>query len=147
MREAFRRRIPVDCSLDAAWDFLALVEEWPSTWAGHLRRVVAEPPGPVTASTKGKVRMRNGFEARMAMQEFNPGVNWCWSGRSRFAPTIAFDHRFERVDDHRTTLEFVVSTRGMGKLGSWVTGRILGRALDRSIPTLAAKLAALDRSL
>jgi hypothetical protein len=145
MREALRIRIPVECSLDEAWDFLARVEEWPETWAGHLRSVVAEPPGLLTATTRAELRMRKGpkslFRSRMVMQEFQPGVNWCWSGGSRFAPAIAFDHRFQRVDEHHTDLEFVVHARG--RLGAWITGRVLARALAPSLQTLAARLRAL----
>jgi hypothetical protein len=147
MREALRIQFPVDCSLEEAWDFLARVEEWPATWAGHLRSVVADPPGPLTPSTTAELRMRGGlrsrFRSHMVMQEFEPGVNWCWTGGSRFSPTIAFDHRFRRVDDHRTMLEFVVYTRGLGQFGAWVTGRVLRRALEPSIETLAARLRAL----
>ena len=64
--------------LDAAWNYLSKLEEWPRTWAGHLKRVTCYPPGAVTEKTQGTLQMKEGFKSRMTMVEFRPGRNWKW---------------------------------------------------------------------
>jgi hypothetical protein len=85
--------------------------------------------------------MREGFTSRLTMTEFRPGENWKWVGRGRLGPTLAFDHRFNAVDENRTRIDFVVETAGFIEP---VFGRFnalyLGRKLDRNLPRLVADL-------
>jgi carbon monoxide dehydrogenase subunit G len=87
--------VVVDPPLEATWNYLSKPEEWPRTWAGHLKRVECYPPGAVTEKTQGMLQMKEGFKSRMTMVEFRPGRNWKWIGRGRIGPTMAggIEHR------------------------------------------------------
>ena len=141
MKERLTRSVVVDAPLEVAWAYLSTPEQWPQTWAGHIRQVECDPPGAVTATTQGVLRMKEGFTSRLTMTEFRPGRNWKWVGRGRIGPTLVFDHRFNAVDENRTEIDFVVETAGFlepvfGRLNSVY----LGRKLDRNLPRLVADL-------
>jgi hypothetical protein len=147
MRERLRRSVLVDASLPTAWDYLSRPGEWPQTWAKHLKRVDCDPPGAVTATTRGIVEMRDGFKSRMTMAEFRPGRNWKWVGESRIGPSTAFNHEFEAVDEHRTRLNFLVATEGfLEPLFGRLAAIYLGRKLDRNLPQLVHALNDIGKS-
>jgi uncharacterized membrane protein len=135
--ELLRRSFVVDLPLGRAWDCLADVTTWP-TWAHHIRSVEVSPPGPLTPSTEGVLRLAGGLRSRFAVTSYEPGVRWEWQGRVALI-TVHYDHRFEAIDDERTRLVWVVRASGPGR-------RTLGRAfaavyrrnLDRAIPRLQA---------
>ena len=141
MKERLRRTVIVDAPLEVAWNYLSIPEKWPQTWAGHISQVECDPPGAVTATTQGVLRMKEGFKSRLTMTEFRPGRNWKWAGRGRIGPTLTFDHQFEAIDQGRTKIDFVVETDGFLEA---VFGRLnalyLGRKLDRNLPRLVADL-------
>lgn len=141
MRERLRRSVLVDAPLEVAWNYLAEPERWPKTWAGHIRRVECDPPGAITATTTGVIKMKAGFKSSMRMTEFQPGRTWKWIGRGRIGPTTSFDHQFKALDRDRTRIDFVVETEGfLEPLFGRITGRYLGRQLDRNLPRLVAQL-------
>jgi uncharacterized membrane protein len=141
MKERLRRSVTVDAPLDVAWNYLSQPEDWPQTWAGHLRRVECDPPGSLTATTRGVVHMRVGFTARMTMVEFRPGHNWKWVGKGGPGLRTAFDHRFEKLDENRTRIDFVVETEGfLEPIFGPLTALYLGRKLDRNLPSLVSHL-------
>jgi hypothetical protein len=76
MRERLRRSVLVDAPLEVAWNYLSNPEQWPQTWAGHIRQVECDPPGAVTARTQGVLQMKEGFKSRLTMTEFRPGQDW-----------------------------------------------------------------------
>ena len=47
--------------LDAAWNYLSKLEEWPRTWAGHLKRVTCYPPGRSDRKDAGHAANEGGF--------------------------------------------------------------------------------------
>jgi hypothetical protein len=117
------------------------IEDWPRTWARHIRQVKCDPPGPLTAESKAIVEMKGGFTARMVMAEFRPRQNWKWSGKGRVGPTNVWDHQLRALDERRTQLDFVLETDGFLEP---VFGRMfasyLRRQFDRNLPLLAAHL-------
>lgn len=141
MKERLRRSVFVDAPLEVAWNYLSKPEEWPQTWAGHIKRVECDPPGAVTETTQGVLQMSDGFKSRMTMVEFRPGQTWKWIGRGRIGPTVAFDHQFEAVDENQTKLDFVVETGGfLEPVFGRLTAIYLGRKLDHNLPRLVADL-------
>jgi hypothetical protein len=89
--------------------------------------------GRSAATTHGELHMTDGFKSRMKMAEFRPGQNWKWVGKGRVGPTVAFDHQFEAVGEHRTKLDFVVETGGfLDAVFGRVTAIYLGRKLDQT---------------
>ena len=134
-----RRQFLVEARLQEAWNRLAQVERWPS-WAGHIRRIEVVPRGPLTSESVGRIQLKNGIRSTFRMVEFNPGVNWRWSGRFLWL-TVHYDHRFEAVDEGQTKLTWVVAAGGFGVI--WLGklfARIYGRNLDTAIPRLVHEL-------
>jgi hypothetical protein len=124
--------------LSVAWAHLSRVEDWPS-WATHIRRVRLDPPGELTASSRGHFLLRGGIRSTFAMTEFDAPTGWTWVGRFLWL-TIHYDHRFEPLDDRRTRLVWTVATEGrVGVLGR-IFAAVYGRNLDRAIPNLRREL-------
>jgi hypothetical protein len=141
MKERLRRSVLVDAPLEQAWNYLCNPEIWPQTWAGHIRHVQCDPPGAVTATTKGLLQTKEGFKSQLTMIEFHPGQNWKWSGRGRIGPTIAFDHQFKADEEGRTRIDFVVETGGfLEPVFGRLNALFLGRKLDRNLPRLIEDL-------
>jgi hypothetical protein len=134
-----RRDFIVDAPLAAAWDHLARVEAWPS-WARHIRQIRLDPPGPLTAGSRGVIRLKGGIRSTFRMTELDPPRSWKWAGPFLWV-TVHYDHRFEPAGERRTRLVFVVEAEG---LGASVVGRLFGalyaRNLDRAIPNLVAEV-------
>ena len=134
-----RREFTVNAPLEASWQHLARVEEWPS-WAKHIRRVELTPSRPFAADSEGVIYLSNGVRSAFRMTEFSPPRNWKWVGRFLWL-TVHYDHRFEPVDLRTTKLTWVVEAEGFGVS---VFGRLFAKVynsnLDRAIPLLVEQL-------
>ena len=133
------RRFSVDVPREKAWEHLANVEQWP-TWARHIRRIELQPAGPLRDNSRGVIRLTNGIRSTFRMTEFQPGRNWKWSGSFLWI-TIHYDHRFRRIDESRTEIEFHVEGEGVGVA---IFGRMFAAVyalnLDRAIPKLISEI-------
>lgn len=145
MTTLINREFFVHAAGDTAFDHLAQVEKWPS-WARHIRRVVLEPPGPVTAVTQGTLYLTNGIKTQFQMASFEPPHAWEWVGKFLWM-TIAYDHRFTAVSDSQTKISFIVKGEGFGLS---TIGRLFAAAynanLDQAIANLIAEFDALART-
>ena len=139
MTALIRREFEVHASLEAAWDHLARVGDWPS-WAGHIERIDLDPLGEITANSTGVIHLKFGPTSAFEMTEFNPHRNWKWVGRFLWL-TVHYDHHFERLSEHRTKLTWIVACEGFG---ASVIGRlfalIYNRNLNKAIPNLIAEM-------
>ncbi len=135
MTKLIHREFTVDVPLQAAWDHLARIEDWPR-WARHIRGVRLEPAGRLTANSVGVFKLKPALRSAFRMSEFNPHRNWKWVGRFLWL-TVHYDHQFEPLGTKRTRLRWTVEATG---LGSSVLGRLFARIynrnLDRAIPLL-----------
>jgi Polyketide cyclase / dehydrase and lipid transport len=107
-----QREFTVDVGLQQAWDHLAKIEQWPS-WALHMKKVELQPPDELGAHSTGVIHLTNGIKSAFRMTEFNPPRNWKWVGRILWL-TIAYDHRFEAIDNKHTRLAWTVAAEGFG---------------------------------
>lgn len=137
MIELVRRTFEVDASVPDAWEHLARVEAWPS-WAKHIKSVTLSPPGALSETTEGTLRLKGGARSTFRVEAFDPPRRWCWVG-SFLTVRVHYDHRFEDVSG-RARLTWVVEAEGPGArtLGR-AFGAIYTRNLDRAIPTLQAE--------
>jgi len=98
------------------------------------------PKGELILSTVGSFRLAGGVNSEFKMIELNPFQNWKWVGPFLWL-VVQYDHRFERVDEKRTKLIWLVSAEGFGVS---VLGRlfaaIYNRNLDRAIPLLIREM-------
>ena len=135
------REFVVPLAPQAAWEFLARVEEWPR-WARHIRRIDVQPVGPLSAASAGTIVLRNGIRSVFRMTEFDPPRSWKWAGPF-LGLTIHYDHRFEPVDVANTRFVWAVDAEGFGAsvLGRFFAA-IYARSLDRAIRGLMALLGA-----
>lgn len=141
MRRLLHRRFEVACPRPVVWAILAHPADWPA-WAGHIRSVDVEPPGLLTASSTGIVRLRNRVRSRFTVMAFVDGERWLWSGKFLWL-WVEYDHVLEVVANDRTRVTFDVRVGGLGsgslgRLFAW----IYARNLDRAIPKLIAHLEA-----
>ena len=78
------------------------------------------------------------------MTEINPPRNWKWVGTFLWL-VVHYDHRFERMDEQRTKLTWIVSADGIGVS---VLGRLFAAIynsnLDKAIPCLISEMNALN---
>jgi Polyketide cyclase / dehydrase and lipid transport len=138
MRIMLERAFVVNAPRSAAWEHLSRVEAWPS-WAPHIRRVRLDPPGELTARSRGRFLLRGGLRSTFAVSEFDPPSSWTWVGPLLWL-TIRYDHRFEPLDHRRTRLVWTVAAEGRaGWLGRFFAAGY-GRNLDRAIPNLQREL-------
>jgi len=139
MLDLIWREFEVDVPLEAAWQHLAEVEKWPS-WARHIKQVDLTPKGELILSTVGSFRLAGGVNSEFKMIELNPFQNWKWVGPFLWL-VVQYDHRFERVDEKRTKLIWLVSAEGFGVS---VLGRLFAAIyngnLDRAIPLLIREM-------
>ena len=73
------REFVVGTSLEAAWEHLERVEDWPS-WARHIRRVDVRPPGALRPTSEGELVLAGGMRSVFRMAELDPGKSWKWVG-------------------------------------------------------------------
>lgn len=139
MLDLVQREFEVNVPLATAWKHLAAVEHWP-TWAKHIKRVELHPKGELTRDTVGRFRLANGIKSDFQMVEINQLRNWKWVGPFLWL-VVQYDHRFERVDERRTKLTWLVSADGFGVsvFGRLFAG-IYNRNLDKAIPRLISEL-------
>jgi Polyketide cyclase / dehydrase and lipid transport len=140
-----QRAFVVNAPLPVVWDHLSRVEAWPS-WAGHIRRVHLDPPGGLTARSRGRFRLRGGVRSTFVMTAFDPPSSWTWAGRFLWL-TVNYDHRFEALGERQTRLVWTVAAEGRGVA---FLGRLFAagyaRNLDRAIPNLQRELDTYGRS-
>jgi hypothetical protein len=134
-----RREFTVDLPLEAAWQHLARVEQWPS-WAKHIKQVEVQPAGELGLGSTGRMGLTNGLKPAWTVTEFNSHRNWLWVGTFVWL-MIYYDHRFEKLNSTQTKITFVLQARGFGKS---VIGRlfakIYSRTLDRAIASLVQEM-------
>lgn len=138
MVELVRRAFEVDAPLDAAWAHLARVESWP-TWAKHITSVTLTPPGPLTDTSEGQLRLKGGARSTFRVEQFDPPQRWRWVGPF-LSVRVHYDHWFADVDG-RTRLTWIVDAEGpgAGTLGR-IFGAVYAHNLDKAIPNLQAQL-------
>jgi hypothetical protein len=130
-----RRRFEVPVGLEDAWAGLSEAERWPE-WAPHIRQVVVEPPGPLTAESRGHLRLTGGLRSGFTVSAWHPMRRWEWTG-TLLGLRVQHDHRFQAAGSDATELEWVVHAEGAtaGSLGRGV-GFVYRKLLDRAIPRL-----------
>jgi uncharacterized membrane protein len=134
-----RREFTVDRPIEKVWRHLARVEQWPK-WAKHIRQVEVHPPGELAPTSTGLIHLRNGFNPKFTMTEFNPYVNWKWVGGFLWL-TVHYDHRFEERKRAQTKLTWVVEARGLGvSVFGRIFAKIYSKNLDRAIPLLIEQM-------
>src|SRR5262245_51105262 len=106
MRTLLTRTFDVEAAPAAAWAHLERVERWP-TWARHIKSVELAPPGPLTATSVGSLRLSNGMRPKFAMTDLVPGTRWEWVGRFLWM-RVLYDHRFEPAPGGGTRITFEV---------------------------------------
>ena len=137
MREVVREQVTVGVPPSAAWHHLSRLEEWPS-WARHIRRIVPDPPGKLTGSTKVMLAMRTGPRTRMVVTDYDPPRSWVWEGTS-YGVTTRFEHLFEELDAGQTRIWFLAWMSG--RL-AWVLGPMFGKMMHRNLARALPKLKA-----
>jgi len=143
MKTVLERSFEVEAPLEAAWEHLARVTEWP-TWARHIRSVTLDPSGELTPETRGVLRLSNGIPTAFHMTELVPGEHWVWEGKFLWL-RVRYDHLFAAAGEGRTRLTFVVALEGFarGSLGRLFTA-VYARNLDRAIPRLVLEMGCLS---
>lgn len=131
----------VRAPLEVAWNHVAEVENWP-TWARHIRSVRKVPPGPLSSSSRGTLRLANGIATRFEMIEFERLEHWKWASRF-FGSQILYDHIFSQLQPEQTTIRFTVDITGaLGVLIGGIFGRIYRKNLERAVPLLVRQIEA-----
>ena len=105
-----------------------------------------EPPGILTPSSSGVVRLRNGVRSRFTVSTFVDGERWLWAGTFLWLH-VEYDHVLEAVAADRTRVSFDVAVGGLGvgslgRLFAW----IYSGNLDKAIPNLIAEIEGTQRS-
>lgn len=136
------REFTVAVPRDRAWEHLERVESWPR-WARHIVSVETDPPGALTSSTVGVIRLKGGLRSTFRMRHLDPPHHWLWIGGFLWL-TVRYDHTFEELDADSTRIRFDVEVHGpaSGSLGRLFRA-IYARNLDRAIPNLVREMTAL----
>jgi carbon monoxide dehydrogenase subunit G len=139
MVQLIEREFTVSVPLQAAWDHLAHIEQWPS-WAPHIRRIALAPPGELGPQSTGVIHLTNGIKPVFQVTEFNPPRNWKWVGQFLWL-TVIYDHQFEAIDSKHTRLAWTVSAQGLaaGTIGR-LFAMIYRRSLEKAIPRLIRQM-------
>ena len=137
------REFTVNVSLETAWNHLVQINRWP-TWARHIKRMGAVPPGELGPQSSGFIHLANGMKSTFRMTEFNAYRNWKWVGPFLWL-TINYDHRFESLNSNETKLTFVLDASGFGagSLGR-LFAKIYRRHLEKAIVLLVNELESND---
>ena len=130
VRTMLQRAFVVNAPLPVVWDHLSQVEAWPS-WAGHIRRVHMDPPGGLTARSRGRFRLRGGIRSTFVVTDFDPPSSWAWAGPFLWL-TVHYDHRFEALGERQTRLVWTVAAQGRGVA---VLGRLFAAGYARATST------------
>lgn len=145
MRNTWKRVVDrsfiVRVPLEVAWNHLSRVEEWPS-WAKHIRSVEKSPAGPLSAESRGTLRLSNGVKTTFHMVEFDPPRHWKWAGLF-LGSQVLYDHIFSRSAPGETTIRFAVDVGGgPGALIRGIFGLIYRMNLERAVPLLVEEIEA-----
>jgi len=131
--------------VEAAWDYLARIEAWPS-WARHIRKIDVQPQGDLKRHTSGVLHLKNRLAPTFRVTEFDRPRSWQWDGAFLWL-TVLYDHRFEALDANHTKVIFVIRAEG---LGASILGPLFARlyrpSLDRAIPRLVQEMNAADKA-
>ena len=118
MRVLVHREFEVDRPRSEVWSRLARPASWAS-WAKHIKSVDVEPPGLLTASSSGVVRLRNGVRSRFVVTTFADGERWLWAGKFLWL-RVDYDHdAFEesiRAAHHPAT-EYLIGLHRRARTG------------------------------
>ena len=138
MRVLVHRQFEIARPRRDVWRRLARPASWPS-WAKHIKAVDVEPPGLLTASSSGIVRLRNGVRSRFVVTTFVDRQRWLWTGKFLWL-RIEYDHVLEAMAPDRTRVTFDVAVGGFGagSLGRFFAW-IYSGSLDKAIPNLVAE--------
>jgi hypothetical protein len=145
MRKTWKRVVDrsfiVRAPLEVAWNHLAKIEAWPS-WAKHIRSVEKFPAGPLSADSRGTLRLSNGVKSTFRMVEFDPPRHWKWAGPF-LGSQVLYDHIFSPTAPGETTIRFTVDVGGgPAALIRGIFGRIYRRNLGRAVPLLVEEIEA-----
>jgi hypothetical protein len=139
MARLVERRFSTRAGPAATWAHLSRVTAWPS-WARHIERVTLDPPGELTAGSRGRIVLRPGVPTSFAVTALEPGRSWSWRG-SFLGTTLDYDHVVAAGAPGGATVTFAID--GSGPTAT-VVGRVFaavyGRVLDRAIPNLVVEL-------
>ena len=92
---------------------------------------------------RGSFHLANGVKSDFKMIEINPSRNWDWVGPFLWL-TVHYDHKFEKVDERRTKLIWMVSADGFGvSIFGRLFAVIYNSNLDKAIPHLISEMNAL----
>jgi len=139
MRTLLTREFVVNVPVETAWQRLAEIECWPN-WARHIKKIEVEPRGPLSASSKGIIHLRNGLRSRFEVREFNPYRNWAWVGPFLWL-SVRYDHAFEAAGEHRARLKWTLQADGLASaLVGPFFARLYRRNLDEAIPRFKAEV-------
>ena len=145
MYPLLKREFVVNLAVEAAWDYLARIEAWPS-WARHIRKIDLTPPGELHRQSSGVLHLKNGLAPTFRVTEFDRPRNWQWDGAFLWL-TVLYDLRFEALDANHTKVIFVIRAEG---LGASILGPLFARlyrpSLDRAIPRLVQEMNAADKA-
>jgi hypothetical protein len=134
-----RREFTVDLPIEKAWQYLARLDQWPS-WARHIKRVEAQPPGDLGPDSCGRMHLANGIKPVFKVTEFNPYRNWKWVGNFLWL-TIHYDHHFEAINLNQIRLTWVIEATGFGvSIIGRLFAKVYSKSLDRAIPRLVAEM-------
>jgi len=104
------------------------------------------PPGPLSSSSRGTLRLANGITTTFEMTEFERLRHWKWAGRL-LGTEILYDHIFSQPEPGQTTIRFTVDITGaLGVFIGGIFGRIYRRNLERAIPLLVRQIEAVATS-
>ena len=138
MTHLLRREFTVELPLEAAWEHLARVTDWPS-WARHIKRIDMQS-GPLGPDSSGTICLSNGIKSTFSMTEFNPGSNWKWVGGFLWMK-VHYDHLFESVSPSQTRLIWTVDGEGFGvSVIGKLFARIYNKNLDQAVPRLIQEM-------
>ena len=141
MKRVVDKCFVVRAPLEVAWNHVAEVEKWP-TWARHIRSVRKVPPGPLSPSSRGTLRLANGITTTFEIIEFERLQHWKWAGRL-FGSQILYDHIFSQLEPGQTAIRFTVDITGaLGVLIGGIFGRVYRKNLERAVPLLVGQLEA-----
>ena len=135
------REFTVNTSVQAAWDHLARVEQWPS-WARHIKRIDLKPRGELGPRSAGVIHLANGMKSTFRMAEFHLHENWKWVGPFLWL-TVYYDHRFVPLTARQTKLLWAVAAEGFGvTIFGKLFAKIYRKNLEKAIPLLVSEISA-----
>ena len=122
MTRIVERSLTTNAGPSDTWAHLSNVTAWPS-WARHIRKVTLAPPGPLTATTRGRLLLQPAVPTTFRMTALDAPHSWSWRGK--FMGTVLdYDHRVEPSEGGGTRITFTID-------GSGTTSRVVGPLFAR----------------